>query len=83
MYLSLNLDTFFLLPLARGALASVTTFVADHVLNIASIDSLVSVVSLVLIDAGTLPGINGATLLAPLACWLYCTVANLVLSSCI
>ena len=60
--------------LAAGACAAV------HDLNIASIDSFVKAVSLVLIDASTRPGIDGAILLAPLA-WSYWTGASLVLSS--
>ena len=43
---------------------------AVHALNIASIDSFVKAVSLVLIEAGTRPGADDATLLAPLA-WSY------------
>ena len=80
MYLSQNLDIFFSRLLACG-FVGVAACVVDHVLNIASITSLVSVVSPVLINAGTLPGINGATLVAPFACWSYCTVANRVSTS--
>ena len=40
---------------------------AVHALNIASIDSFVKAVSLVLIDAGIRPGAEDATLLAPFA----------------
>ena len=70
MYLSPNLDFCFTLPLVRG-LAGGAACVVDHDLNIASIDFLISAVSLVLINAGTLPIIDGATLLALFACWLY------------
>ena len=78
-----NLDIIFSIPLTRYALAaaSVAACVAAHVLKITSIDSFVSVVSSVLIDAGTLSGIDGTTLLTPFAYWSYCTAANRVSSS--
>ena len=57
---------FFSLPPVRGVLAG-GACAAVHDLNIASIDSFVKAVSLVLINSGTRPGIDGATLLAPLA----------------
>ena len=76
-----NLDFRFSLPPVLDDLAGNVTCVAVHVLNISSMDSLVIVVSLVLIDAGTFPGIDGATLLAPFSCWSNWTVANLVSSS--
>ena len=70
----------FSLPPVRGVLAVGVVCAAVQDLNIASIDSFVKAVSLVLIDAGTRPGIDGAILLAPLA-WSYWTVASLVSSS--
>ena len=67
--MSPNLDLCFPLPPARGDLAGGTTYVAVRDLNIVFSNSLVIVVSPMLIDASTLPGIDGATLLALFACW--------------
>ena len=50
----------------HGVLAGGVACVAVHDLIIASVDSFVRAVSLVLIDAGTLPGTGGTILLAPL-----------------
>ena len=61
-----NFVFFFPLPPVRGVLAA-GACAAVHNLNIASIGPFVKAVSLVLIDDGIRPGIDGATLLAPLA----------------
>ena len=71
----------FSLPPVCSDLAGGVACVAIHVWNNASVDSLVIVVSPVLIDANTRPRMDGATLLARLAYWSIWTVANLVSSS--
>ena len=62
-----NLVFCFSLPPVCGVLAAGVVCAAVNNLHIASIDSFVKAVLLLLIDAGTRPESDGAILLTPLA----------------